>query len=193
VPVAIHPSRTAHILPWPERTSTVHHPPPSVLLIEAYEDTRELYHLWLTQRDFTVTGTASSDAALAAVRCHVPDIIVAELMVPGGGVPLVRALRATPGCRDTILIVLTTQASGALREHAVEAGADCSLVKPCGVIQLGEAMVVASRHRARLVTPDYGDRPSSARVRLAVARSRAIRDRLATSSWAAELSSDGLH
>ena len=191
--MATHPSRTAHILPWPERTSTVHHPPPSVLLIEAHEDTRELYHLWLTQREFTVTGTASSDAALAAVRSHVPDVIVAELMVPGGGVSLVRALRAMPGCRDTILIVLTTQANGTMREHALEAGADLYLVKPCGVIQLGESLVAASRHRARLVTPDYGDQPSSARVRLAVARSRAIRNRLAPAAWAAELSSDGLH
>ena len=189
-----HSTRTAHnILPWPDRTSRFHHPPPSVLLIEAHADTRELYDLWLTQRDFTVTATASGEAALAAVTTQAPDVVVVELMVPGGGLPLVRALRATAGCQDTVLIVLTTQADGTMREHALEAGADFYLVKPCGVIRLGEVMVVASRHRARLVTPDYGARRSSARLRQAIRRSSAIRDRLASDMLVPELRSDGRH
>ena len=111
--MATHAGRTAHTLPWPDRTSTVRYPPPSVLLVEGHADTRELYELWLTQREFAVTATASGDAALAAARAQAPDVIVVELMVPDGGVPLVRALRAEAGCRDTILIVLTTQADTA--------------------------------------------------------------------------------
>jgi DNA-binding response OmpR family regulator len=152
-----------------------------VLLVEGHADTRELYELWLTQRAFAVTATASGDAALAAARAHAPDVIVVELMVPDGGVALVRALRAEAGCRDTIMIVVTTQADTALRERALEAGADFYLVKPCGVLRLGEVMVVASRDRTRLVAPETSDaKPSSARIRLALRRSRAIRERLAS-------------
>jgi DNA-binding response OmpR family regulator len=190
--VPTHSSRTAPIEPRPDRIATPHRPP-SVLLIEPHADTRELYHLWLSQRDFAATAAASGEAALAAVRTLVPDVIVVELMAPGGGIPLVRALRATAACRDTAIIVLTTQASPAVREQALEAGADVYLVKPCGVIRLGEVMVVASRQRARLVTPDYGDRPSSARVRMAVRRCRLIRQRLAGDVVRPEPRRDGRH
>ena len=179
--MATHAGRTALTLPWPDRPSTVRYPPPNVLLIEGHADTRELYELWLTQREFAVTATASGDAGLAAARAQAPDIIVVELMVPDGGVPLVRALRSEAGCRDTILIVLTTQAETALREHALEAGADFYLVKPCGVIRLGEVMAIASRDRSRLVAPDTsGAKVPPARIRLAVRRARAIRERLAS-------------
>ena len=135
--------------------------------------------MWLTQRGFAVSRHRSGGAALAAARAQAPDVVVVELMVPDGGVPLVRALRAEAGCRDAIIIVLTTQADPALREHALEAGADFYLVKPCGVLRLGEVMAIASRDRSRLVAPDTcGAKPSSARIRLALKRSRAIRERL---------------
>ncbi len=165
-----------------------------MLLVEGHADTRELYELWLTQRAFAVTATASGDAALAAARAQAPDVIVVELMVPDGGVPLVRALRAEAGCRDTILIVVTTQADAALRQHALEAGADFYLVKPCGVIRLGEVMAIASRDRPRLVAPDTCDaKPPSARIRLALRRSRAIRERLASDQPASSVPPGSLH
>ena len=192
--MAAHAGRTAHTLPWSERTSTVRHPPPNVLLVEGHADTRDLYELWLTQRAFAVTATASGDVALAAVRAQAPDVIVVELMAPDGGVPLVRALRAEAGCRDAIMIVVTTQVDPALRERALEAGADFYLVKPCGVLRLGEVIAIASRDRARLVAPETaGAKPSSARIRLALRRSRAIRERLASDHPAPSVPPASLH
>ena len=160
--MAAHAGRTAHTLPWSERTSTVRHPPPNVLLVEGHADTRDLYELWLTQRAFAVTATASGDVALAAVRAQAPDVIVVELMVPDGGVPLVRALRAEAGCRDAIMIVVTTQADTALRERALEAGADFYLVKPCGVLRLGE--VIGDRQPRSRAARRAGDRRREAVV-----------------------------
>ena len=192
--LSTHAGRTAHILPWPDRPSAVHYPPPAVLLIEAHADTRELYDLWLTQRAFTVSATASGTAGLAAARAQAPDVVIVELMVPEGGVPLVRALREETGCRDTIIIVLTTQADTALREHALEAGADFYLVKPCGVIRLGEVLAIASRHRSRLVVPDTaGARPPRSRLRQAIRRARAIRERLTPDSPPTSVPPGGVH
>jgi DNA-binding response OmpR family regulator len=189
-----HAGRTAHILPWPDRTTTVHYPAPNVLLIEAHADTRELYDLWLTQRAFTVSATSSGAAGLAAARVQPPDVVIVELMVPEGGVALVRALREQTGCRDTIIIVLTTQADTALREHALEAGADFYLVKPCGVVRLAEVMTIAGRHRCRLVVPDTaGSTRSTARLRQAVRRARAIRERLTPDSPTASVPPGGVH
>jgi DNA-binding response OmpR family regulator len=189
-----HAGRTAHTLSWLDRTSTVHYPPPNVLLIEGHADTRDLYELWLTQRAFTVSATASGDAGLLAARTHAPDVVVVELMVPNGGVALIRALRAEAGCRDAIVIVLTTQADTALREHALEAGADYYLVKPCGILRLGQVMAIASRDRSRLVAPEtYGAKPSSERVRAVLRRLRAIRERLAPDRSASSVPPGSLH
>jgi DNA-binding response OmpR family regulator len=163
-----------------------------VLLIEAHADTRELYELWLTQRAFTVCVAASGGAALMAARAQVPDVAVVELMVAEGGIALIRALRGETGCRDTVIVVLTTQTDPAVREHALEAGADGYLVKPCGLLRLGETMAVASRDRSRLVAPDvYGAKRPPSRLRLAAQRSRAIRERLA-SDTAPSMPSSGL-
>jgi DNA-binding response OmpR family regulator len=179
--LATHAPRTAHILPWPDRTSTDHYPAPRVLIIEEHADTRELYELWLSQRGFAVCATASGQDGLAAARAHAPDLVIVELMVPDGGVALIRAVRGEAACRDTIIVVLTTQADSALREHALEAGADFYLVKPCGVVRLGEVMVIASRDRSRLIAPEIsGAKRPKSRLRLAIQRSRAIRERLAS-------------
>jgi DNA-binding response OmpR family regulator len=192
--LATNAGRTAHTLHSLDRPTTVHYPPPTVLLIEGHADTRDLYELWLTERAFTVLATSSGEAGLAAARVQAPDVIVVELMVPQGGVALVRALRAEAGCRDAVIIVLTTQADTALRERALEAGADFYLVKPCGVLRLGEVMAIASRDRSRLVAPDtYGVRPSSTRIRLVLRRSRAIRERLMPDDPAPPVPSSGVH
>ena len=115
-------------------------------------------------------------------------------MVPEGGVSLIRTLRAEPGCRDAIVVVLTTQTSASLRQHALEAGADVYLVKPCGVLHLGEVMTMASDHRARLIAPDIcGAKPPLSRLRQAVRRSRAIRERLAADVPANPVPPEGLH
>jgi len=186
--MAAHAGRTAHTLHWPEPASTAKYPPPRVLLIDEHADTRELYELWLTQRAFAVAATATGSAALAAARAQAPHVIVVELMVPDGGVPLIRALRAEAGCRDAIIIVLTTQAEASVRDDAIQAGADSYLVKPCGVVRLGEAMAAAGRDRSRFVPRDAGGaKPPSARIELALQLSQAIRERLASNgpAWSA--------
>jgi DNA-binding response OmpR family regulator len=120
---------------------------PRVLLIEEHEDTCELYSMWLTQCGFVVDVAASATDALASVRAAAPDIVVLELMVPGGGVSFVRALRAEPGLDAAVLIVLTTQAGDQTCRATLSAGADAFLVKPCGVPRLAERMLAAARDR----------------------------------------------
>ena len=92
------------------------------------------------------------------------------------------------------MIVVTTQAGASVRRQVLEAGADSYLVKPCGVLQLGEVMAVASRHRSRLIAPDiYGVKPSRARLRRAVKRSLAIRERLMSDAMPPVVQPGGVH
>lgn len=162
-------------------SSTVRHPSPTVLLVEPHGDTRELYHLWLAQSAFAVTAATSGAAAVAEARVIAPDVIVVEPMIADDGVALVRALRREPACADAVLIVVTTQASGALQRSVVEAGADAYLLKPCSMGQLAEAIADASRRRVWLAAPG-ADRTAACRARLrrAARRCRAIRERLSS-------------
>jgi DNA-binding response OmpR family regulator len=171
---------TAAIHSWPDLPLAARHPPPTVLLIEPHADTRELYHLWLTQCGFVVTVAASCVDAGAAARRTGADVVVIEPMFEPDWVALIRALRADPICADAVVIVLTTRTDGAVRRQAVDAGADAYLTKPCGVGQLAEAIATASLERLRLVAPEpCRMTPSPLRLRQAVQRCRAIRERLA--------------
>ena len=147
--------------------------------MEPHGDTRELYHLWLTQCGFAVTVALSGDHAVPVARAVAPDVVVVEPWIEGGGLPLIRALRREPACADAAIVVLTTQADRAAHDCAVEAGADAYLVKPCGMSQLAEAIRGASRDRLDLLLPaPFRPKPSRARFRRAVFRWRAITERL---------------
>ena len=154
-----------------------YYPPPRVLLADAHADTRDLYSVWLTQRGFSVSAVASANEVLTFAAAEAPDVIVTELMLPGGGPSLVQRLRAEPATADAVVIVLTTQTAPAQRDQAIAAGADSYLVKPCGAPRLGDAMATASRARFREAVPT-GKRQDA--VLRAAQRAFAIRERVAT-------------
>ena len=160
------------------------YPAPRVLLVDAHADTRALYSVWLTQHAFSVRVAESGDEAVAIARAEALDVIVTEMMVPDGGPPLVRRLRAVPAAADAVLLVLTTQTAAMLREQALEAGADSYLVKPCGAPRLGEAMVSASRARFRSAIPTELRQDAVLR---AAQRAFAIRERMASALTRADL------
>lgn len=164
-----------------------HYPPPRVLLADAHADTREFYAVWLTQRGFRVSAASSASEALELATAESPDVIVAELMLPGGGPELVRRLRANPATADAVLIVLTTQTATVQREQAIAAGADSYLVKPCGAPRLGDAMATASRVRFREAAPT--ERRQDAVLR-AAQRSFAIRERVLDGGLAPRVTAD---
>jgi DNA-binding response OmpR family regulator len=154
----------------------VRYPSPTVLLIEPHGDTRELYHLWLAQCGFAVTIPARGHDLAAAARGTAADVVVVEPMDLPNGVAFIRALRGDAVCADAVVIVLTTQTSAAMRRHAIEAGADGYLIKPCSMVDLAEAISAASESRIHLVMPGPGR--SSSRLDRATRRARAIQERL---------------
>jgi CheY-like chemotaxis protein len=67
----------------------------------------------------------------------------------------IRSLRGDAVCADTVVIVLTTQTNSSLRRHAIEAGADDYLLKPCSVVDLARG----DQHGQRVARPFGGARP----------------------------------
>lgn len=154
----------------------VYYPSPTVLLIEPHGDTRELYHLWLARCGFAVTVPAPGHDLAVTARVVSADLVIVEPMNRVDGISFIPVLRGDAGCADAVVIVLTTQASASRRRHAIEAGADDYLLKPCSIVDLAAAIRTASESRLRLVVP--GLSLSSQRLGQATRRARAIQERL---------------
>jgi CheY-like chemotaxis protein len=87
-------------------------------------------------------------AALEAVRREVPDLVVADVMMPVvDGYELVEAIRRDPATSVVPVVLLSARAGEAETSTGLEAGADDYLVKPFSVLEL-RARIASNLERA---------------------------------------------
>ncbi len=111
-------------------------PPARILLADDNADMRD-YLVRLLGRQWSVQAVADGEAALAAARAQPPDIVLADVMMPGlDGFALLKALRADPRLQQTPVILLSARAGEEARVEGLEAGADDYLVKPFSAREL---------------------------------------------------------
>ncbi|HEY5676756.1 MAG TPA: ATP-binding protein, partial [Myxococcales bacterium] len=131
-----------------------------ILVADDNADMRDYLCRLLSER-WQVRAVADGEAALALARSERPDLVVADVMMPGlDGFELLRALRADPATRGIPLIMLSARAGEEARIEGIEAGADDYLVKPFSARELiarvsahltiGRLRAEASRERERL-------------------------------------------
>lgn len=107
-----------------------------VLLADDNADMRH-YVQRLLAPSYEVQAVADGAAALAAARARPPDLLLADVMMPGlDGLALVRALRAEPATRSLPVILLSARAGESPRIEGLDAGADDYLEKPFGAREL---------------------------------------------------------
>jgi PAS domain S-box-containing protein len=103
---------------------------PRVLLADDNADMRA-YVQRLLAPAFEVTAVADGTAALASVIERKPDLVLADVMMPGlDGFELLRALRADDRFKTIPMILLSARAGEESRVEGLEAGADDYLTKP---------------------------------------------------------------
>jgi PAS domain S-box-containing protein len=115
----------------------------------------------------------------AANRHHRPDLVLADVMMPGlGGLGLAAALRREPGFAEVPVVLLSARAGEEARIEGLGTGADDYLVKPFAAREL-LARVAAHLQLARL------RREAAARVQRSEARLQAAVDLVGLSpySW----------
>ena len=101
-----------------------------VLLADDNADMREYVGRLLGER-WHVEAVADGAAALAAARARRPDVVVADVMMPGlDGFELMASLRSDPATRDVPVILLSARAGEEATLSGIAAGADDYLVKP---------------------------------------------------------------
>ncbi|HKV14368.1 MAG TPA: PAS domain S-box protein [Reyranella sp.] len=107
-----------------------------ILLADDNADMRAYVRRLLGSR-CTVLAVPDGGAALEAMRAKRPDLVLADVMMPGlDGFGLLRAIRNDPTLADIPVIMLSARAGEESRVEGLEAGADDYLVKPFSAREL---------------------------------------------------------
>jgi PAS domain S-box-containing protein len=140
----VQPDGILESLPLPPSKSTGR-----ILLVDDNVDMREYVKRLLNQQ-YQVETAPDGLAALAAVRQQIPDLVLADIMMPNlDGFGLLRELRADPQTQEIPIILLSARAGEEARIEGLEAGADDYLIKPFSAREL-LARVEASLKLAQL-------------------------------------------
>jgi two-component system, OmpR family, alkaline phosphatase synthesis response regulator PhoP len=122
----------------------------SILVVEDEDDIRELLRYNLAKEGYRVTGAASGEEALEAIRVSRPDLILLDLMLPGlDGLEVCRSLKQDPHTRNLPIVMLTAKGEEADIVAGLELGADDYIAKPFSVrVLLARLRAVLRRRRA---------------------------------------------
>jgi two-component system, OmpR family, phosphate regulon response regulator PhoB len=102
----------------------------TVLICEDEPMLRELIRVSLDS-SYRFREAATVGEAEAALGSGAPDVVLIDLMLPGGsGIDVLRALRRIVSDRHVPAIVISAWSTDAYRSAAAEAGADAFVSKP---------------------------------------------------------------
>jgi two-component system, OmpR family, phosphate regulon response regulator PhoB len=109
-----------------------------VLIVEDQEDIRELIRVTLEFEDFELFEAANGHQGLSQAQTHHPDLILLDVMMPGGidGIEVCKRVRADGNFRKTRIVMLTAKGQQADRSAGISAGADDYLTKPFSPLEL---------------------------------------------------------
>jgi CheY-like chemotaxis protein len=102
-----------------------------VLVVDDYDDAREMYAESLLVSGFRVAEAADGAQAVELARSLSPDVILMDLSLPGvDGWEATRRLKADARTQHIPVVALTGHALSSALEAAREAGCDRFVVKP---------------------------------------------------------------
>src|SRR5689334_4971367 len=114
----------------------------TILVVDDEPRIVDLVTTILETQGYHVIEAGDGDAALTAIREHMPDLVLLDVMLPGeDGFAVLKQIRAIS---NVPVIMLTVQASEADKVRGLELGADDYVAKPFGHREL------VSRVRAAL-------------------------------------------
>jgi signal transduction histidine kinase len=131
---------------------------PRLLLVEDNGDLRAFLAHRLA-RLYRVETAADGAAGLAAAKRRTPDLVLADVMMPGlDGYELCRRLRADPELAGVPVLLVTARAGADAVVEGLDVGADDYIVKPFSLSEL-EARI-AAHLRAREIERHLHERES---------------------------------
>ncbi|PYR57463.1 MAG: response regulator [Acidobacteria bacterium] len=130
---------------------------PLVLVVEDYQDAREMYTAYLQFSGFDVAEATNGIEAIDKTVELLPDIILMDLALPRmDGWEATRRLKTDERTRHIPIVALTGHALAGHAEGARQAGCDAFVTKPC----LPDALVAEINRMLALRDDDKNGRGS---------------------------------
>ena len=124
--------------------------PPLVLIVEDFDDAREMYAEYL---EFSGLRTAAAADALKGLQLAEelqPSVILMDAALPGlSGWDAIRRLKSNPATSGIPVLMLTGHVLGDARERALAVGADGFIPKPCLPDELARQILTLLRKEQR--------------------------------------------
>jgi CheY-like chemotaxis protein len=115
---------------------------PLVLVVEDYQDAREMYAAYLQFSGFEVAEATNGIEAIEKAQMLLPDIVLMDLALPRmDGWEATRRLKSDDRTKSIPVVALTGHALAGHAEGARQAGCDAFVTKPC----LPDALVAEIR------------------------------------------------
>ncbi|RPJ84130.1 MAG: response regulator [Acidobacteria bacterium] len=122
----------------------------SALVVDDDPDSLGLVRMTLERLGAKVLEAASADAALGILECEWPDVLLADIAMPGqDGYSLIRGIRQmeTAQRRHLAAVAITAYARDVDRHRAIDAGFDSYLAKPASPADVARAVaMLTGRH-----------------------------------------------
>lgn len=110
-----------------------------VLIVDDETNVRRLVAATLGGGDYELLQAKDGNEALELARRERPVLILLDIQMPGlDGVEVCKQIKADPGLRGTVVVMLTAQTQADARRRASAAGADAFLTKPFSPLQILE-------------------------------------------------------
>jgi CheY-like chemotaxis protein len=132
---------------------------PTILLVEDYQETREMLRTWLERRGYRLVEAGDGQEAVELAVLARPDLILMDLRLPElNGIAATRRLRQHPELKDVPVVVLSALDPAMFREAAFRVGCIDYLTKPIDMDKLENVLLRLLNynprvHRASTVTP----------------------------------------
>jgi CheY-like chemotaxis protein len=129
---------------------------PLVLVVEDYQDAREMYAAYLQFSGYRVVEATNGLEAIEKTIELLPDIILMDLALPKiDGWEATKRLKSDDRTKHIPIVALTGHALAGFAEGAREAGCDAFVTKPC----LPDALVAEIKRMLASRSPrDAGER-----------------------------------
>ena len=104
---------------------------PKILIVEDEPDVLRVLQKRLHDAGFEILGAVDAYQAMNMIHKNKPDLVILDLMIPaGGGLSVLKNIRASMYVNFTPVIVLTGTENEEYRQNAIDAGVEAYLQKP---------------------------------------------------------------
>ena len=110
----------------------------TILIVDDQLEVRELVEVTLMVEDYRILKAESGDEAVDIAREERPDLIIMDVMMPGGmdGLEATRIIKSDPETKNCKIIMLTAKGQKSDMERGFEVGADEYFIKPFSPLDL---------------------------------------------------------